>query len=108
MSREQLTKMTKIEVVVSGNDAGEVRRLFAAAGATGYTAISGVSGLGHHGLHQGRLLFNEQDTLALLISVLPDDRAEAVIAGLQKLFEHAHSGVMFISDSYVSRPDYFQ
>lgn len=108
MQRDKLTKMTKIEVVVSGTDAPEVRRLLSAAGATGYTAISGVSGLGHSGFHQGRLLFNEQDTLAMLISVLPEERADALIDGLLRLFEHEHSGVMFISDTYVSRPEYFQ
>jgi len=74
---------------------------------TGYTSLSGVSGFGHHGYHQGRLLFNETDTLALLIAVMPDDRADAVLAGLRELFED-RSGVMSVSDTYVSRPDYFR
>ncbi len=107
MSREDLTRMTKIEVVVGGAEVAAVREQFEAAGATGYTAVSGVSGLGHHGYHQGRLLFNEQDTLALLITVVPDERADALIAGLRTLLE-ASSGVMFVSDTYVSRPDYFR
>lgn len=106
MSREGLTKMTKIEVVVSGTDARAVRDLFAAAGATGYTSLSGVSGLGHHGYHQGRLLFNEQATLELLITVVTDDKVDALLAGLRPLLEES-SGVMFLSDAYVSRPEYF-
>lgn len=107
MSREGLTRMTKIEVVVAGAELPAVRDLFKSTGATGFTSVSGVSGLGHHGYHQGRLLFNEQDTLALLITVVPDERAEALLAGLRPLLERS-SGVMFVSDTYVSRPDYFR
>lgn len=105
-SRDDLTKMTKIEVVVSGADAHAVRDLFAGSGATGYTSVSGVSGLGHHGYHQGRLLFNEQATLELLITVVPVDRVDTLLAGLRPLLA-ASSGVMFLSDTFVSRPEYF-
>ena len=107
MSRDDLTRMTKIEVVVRGADAALVSNLLTSTGVTGYTSLSGVSGFGHHGYHQGRLLFNETDTLALLIAVMPDDHAAAVLAGLRELFED-RSGVMFVSDTYVSRPGYFR
>gem|GEM_PF-3925030 len=60
MSVEGLTKMTKIEVVVAGEHAPAVREQFRSAGATGFTSVSGVSGLGHNGYHQGRLLFNHR------------------------------------------------
>lgn len=106
MTRSELTKMTKIEVVVTGAEAGAVRDIFKATGATGFTSVSGVSGLGHDGYHQGRLLFNDQATLEMLITVVPDDRADAVLAGLRPLLDES-SGVMFLSDTYVSRPDYF-
>lgn len=106
MSRDQLSKMTKIEVVVSGEDAAAVRELCRSAGATGFTSLSGVSGLGHHGYRQGRLLFNQQATLELLITVVPDDRVDALLAGLRPLLD-ASSGVLFVTDTWVSRPDYF-
>ncbi len=106
MSREGLTKMTKIEVVVAGSDGSAVRELFETVGATGYTSLSGVSGLGHHGYHQGRLLFNDQATLELLITVVSDDKVEALLSGLRPLLSES-SGVMFLSDTYVSRPEYF-
>ena len=51
-----LAKMTKIEVVVSGGDAPAVREMIRSVGATGFTSLSGVSGLGQGGYHQGRLL----------------------------------------------------
>lgn len=106
MSRPGLTPMTKIEVVVRGADAPLVSNLLTASGVSGYTSLSGVSGFGHHGYHEGRLLFNDTDTLALVIAVMPDQRADAVIVGLRTLLED-RSGVMFVSDTYVSRPAYF-
>lgn len=106
MTAPTLTKMTKIEVVVPGADAPAVRDLIQSVGATGYTSLSGVSGLGHHGYRQGRLLFNQQATLELIITVVSEDKVEALLAGLRPLLD-ASSGVMFVTETYVSRPEYF-
>ena len=106
MTAPTLTKMIKVEVVVAGGDAPAVRDLIQSVGATGFTSLSGVSGLGHHGYHQGRLLFNQQATLELLITVVPEDKVDALLAGLRPLLD-ASSGVMFVTETYVSRPDYF-
>ncbi len=106
MGREGLMQMTKIEVVVRGSDATRVRELLTANGAGGYTAVSNVSGLGHHGYHQGRLLFNDEAVLDLLIAVVPDEKSEDLITGLRVFFSE-RPGVMFVSDTYVSRPEYF-
>lgn len=103
---DALTKMIRIEIVIPGRDAPSVRELITAAGATGYTAVSGVSGLGHHGPHSGALLFNEYDTLTMLITVLPAEKALALIGAVRQLLEDS-PGVMFVADTYVSRPDYF-
>ena len=106
MSAPALTKMTKIEVVVSGSEAPAVRELIQSIGATGYTSLSGVSGLGHGGYHQGRLLFNQQAALELIITVVSESRTDALLAGLRPLLD-ASSGVMFVTDTFVSRPEYF-
>ena len=106
MTAPVLTRMTKVEVVVAGSEAPAVRELIRSVGATGFTSLSGVSGLGHHGYHQGRLLFNQQPTLELIITVVPEPKAEALLAGLRPLLD-ASSGVMFVTETFVSRPDYF-
>jgi len=106
MTAPTLTKMIKIEVVVAGSDVPAVRELIQSVGATGFTSLSGVSGLGHNGYHQGRLLFNQQAALELLITVVPEDKVDALLAGLRPLLD-ASSGVMFVTETYVSRPDYF-
>ncbi|MGE5407008.1 MAG: P-II family nitrogen regulator [Syntrophothermus sp.] len=102
-----LTKMIKVEVVVAGGDAAAVRDQIEAAGARGFTSLSRVSGLGHHGYHEGGILFNEQDSLTLIITVVPEDAAEGLVTGLRVLLERS-AGVMFVSDTYVSRPEYFR
>lgn len=107
MSWEALARMAKIEVVVNGEQVPAVRDLFLEAGATGYTGVSGVSGFGHHGHHQGRLLFNDRASLSLLISVVPTDKVESLVAGLRRLLED-HHGVFFVSETHVSRPEYFR
>jgi len=101
-----LTPMTKIEVVVDGADEHAVRDVFLGAGASGYTALTGVSGFGHHGEHQGRLLFNDRSSLSMLITVVPDDRVAAVVAGIRRLLDERR-GVLFVTPTAVSRPDYF-
>ena len=92
--------------MVSGSDAPAVREVFKSAGVTGFTSVSGVSGPGHGGYHQGRLLFNDQATLEMLLTVVPDEKIDPLIAGLRPLLEES-SGAMFLSDTFVSRPDYF-
>ncbi len=107
MSREGLTAMTKVELVVHADDVPVVRGLLESAEATGWTSVSNVSGLGHGGLHEGNLLFNQRDTLSLLLTVVPDEQSDAVVAGLRELLAD-RSGVMFVSDTYVSRPEHFR
>lgn len=102
-----LTQMTRVEVVVNGEDVAAATELFAEVGARGFTAVSNVSGLGHSGHHQGRLLFNERSVLTLLTVVLPSERAGALLAGLRDLLA-SRSGVMLVSDTWVSRPEYFR
>ena len=102
-----LTRMTKVEVVINGEDVPVVTELFSKVGAKGFTAVSNVSGLGHSGLHQGRLLFNERSSLTFLTVVLPAERAGALLEGLRDLLV-GRSGVMLVSDTWVSRPEYFR
>jgi len=102
-----LTLMTRVELVVNGEDMAAATDLFAEVGARGFTAISNVSGLGHSGHHQGRLLFNERGALTLITVVLPTEQAGTLVSGLRALLSR-RSGVMLVSDTWVSRPEYFR
>lgn len=102
-----LTPMTRIEIVCPAGLAAPIRDLIQTAGATGYTSVAGVSGLGHSGHHNAPNLFNDHDALTMTITVLPPQTAPDLIAALRTLLT-ATSGVMFVSETQVSRPEYFQ
>jgi len=102
-----LYEMKKVEIIVRGEDLSFVIDLLERAGATGYTIIHNLSGKGSHGFHEGHLLFNEEDTLVMVISVMPEEMVEAVLEGLTP-FLNKHSGVVFISNTKVSRLEKFK
>jgi nitrogen regulatory protein PII len=104
---EGFTPMARVEVVIDGQHVPAVRDHLLSSGATGFTAVNGVAGFGHHGEHSGRLLFNDRNSLSLIISVVPFDRVQTIVAGIRELLDH-HHGVVFISETHVSRADYFQ
>ena len=102
-----LVPMKRVEIIISGEDLHHVEQLLLKAGVSGFTIVPNVSGRGHHGLHEGHLLFNDMHTLDMLLAVVPEDRVEPILAGLGTLFE-LHSGVVFVSDVWVTRKDYFE
>ena len=51
-------------------------------------------------------MFSEQESLVMIMAVVPEEKVEPVLAGLRPLFER-YSGVMFVSDVTVSRREYF-
>jgi nitrogen regulatory protein PII len=101
-----LHPMKEIRVIVSGEHLAFVTDLLNKVQATGYTIIGNVSGKGHHGLHEGHFMFNELESLVMIMAVVPTEKVEPILAGLRPLFDR-HSGVMFVSDVAVSRREYF-
>lgn len=97
--------MKEIKIVVQGEHLKFVTDLLDRV-ATGYTIINSVSGKGHHGFHEGHLLFNDTSSQVIIFTVVPEDRVEPVLAGLGPLFDK-HSGTMFVTDVAVSRRDHF-
>ena len=61
--------MTKVEGVAATQDVQLLREVFRASGAIGYRSVVTVSGLAHHGFHQGRIAFNERDAQVLVLTV---------------------------------------
>jgi nitrogen regulatory protein PII len=109
MSNQEITyhPMKKIEIIVRGDKESYVRDLLDQAKVTGYTIIRDVAGMGHHGFHEGRLLFNETTSLVMFMAVGPNSVIRQITNGLKPVFEKS-SGVMFFSDVEVVRMDYFQ
>jgi nitrogen regulatory protein PII len=101
-----LHPMKEIRVIVSGEHRASVTEVLDKIQATGYTIIGNVSGKGHHGVREAHFMFSELESLIMIMTVVPTEKVEPILAGLKPLFER-HSGVMFVSDVSVSRRDYF-
>ena len=98
--------MKKVEIVIGGDQLAVVTDLLDRAKVSGYTILRNISGKGHHGLHEGYSMFNELDSLDMIITVVPKERVDTILAGVVPLLQE-HSGVVFISDVTVIRKDYF-
>jgi nitrogen regulatory protein PII len=107
MTETSLVPMKRVEIIIQGEDLHLVEHLLVKAHVSGFTIVPNVSGRGHHGLHEGHLLFNDMHTLDMLLTVVPEDRVEPILAGLGTLFER-HSGVVFVSDVRVTRKYSFE
>jgi len=98
--------MKEIRVIIAGEHRAFVIDLLDRVKATGYTIIGNISGKGHHGVREAHFMFSEQESLEIIMTVVPEEKVEPILAGLRPLFER-HSGCMLVADVVVSRQEYF-
>ncbi|HHU0087163.1 TPA: P-II family nitrogen regulator [Legionella pneumophila] len=101
-----LHPMKKIEVIVSGENENMVANMMERANISGFTLLRNVSGKGHHGFHEGKILFNDKASFVMFIAVAPEEAIAKIALGMKTLFQK-NSGVLFVSDVSVARVDYF-
>lgn len=101
-----LNQMKKIEIIVAGEHEHLIASMMDEATVTGYTLIRNVSGKGHHGFHEGKIMFNDKSSFVLFIAVAPEEAIVTLALGMKTLFKN-ESGVMFVSDVSVARLEYF-
>jgi nitrogen regulatory protein PII len=101
-----LHPMKEVRIIVEGDNRAFVTDLLDKVNATGYTILGNVSGKGHHGFHEAHYMFNDTESLVMIMTVVPEEKVEPILAGLRPLFDR-HSGVMFVSDVAVSRREHF-
>ncbi|MHB8481473.1 MAG: P-II family nitrogen regulator [Nitrospiria bacterium] len=101
-----LHPMKEIRIIIQGEHLKFVTDILDTVKAPGYTIIHNISGKGHHGFHTAHPMFNEMDSLVMLMTVVPQEKVELILAGLKPLFDR-YTGVMFVSDVAVSRREYF-
>ena len=106
MNSLTLHPMKEIRIVIQGEHLKFATDLLDSVKATGYTVIHNISGKGHHGFHSAHPMFNEMDSLVMLMTVVPQEKVKPILAGLKPIFER-YTGVMFVSDVAVSRVEYF-
>lgn len=101
-----LHPMKEIRVIIAGEHRAFVTDLLDRVKATGYTIIGNISGKGHHGVREAHFMFSEQESLEIIMTVVPEEKVEPILAGLRPLFER-YSGFMLVADVAVSRQEYF-
>ena len=106
MSGLTLHPMKEVRIIIPGEHVSFATDLLDPIQATGYTIIHNLSGKGHHGFHTAHPMFNDVDSLVMLMTVVPDEKVEPILAGIKPIFDR-HTGVMFVSDVSVSRGEYF-
>lgn len=105
MSDLTLHPMKEIRIIIEGEQLKFATDLLDKK-ATGYTIIHNISGKGHHGFHTSHTMFNDMDSIVMVMTVVTPENVEPILAGLKPLFSK-HTGVMFVSDVAVSRLEYF-
>lgn len=106
MGSLSLHPMKEIRVIVAGEHRPFVTELLDRVHASGYTIIGNISGKGHHGVREAHFMFSEQESLEMILTVVPEDKVEPILAGLRPIFER-HSGFVYVADVAVSRQEYF-
>lgn len=106
MNSLTLHPMKEIRIIIQGEHVKFVTDLLDGVKATGYTIIHNISGKGNHGFHTAHPMFNEMDSLVMLMTVVPPEKVKPILAGLKPLFDR-YTGVMFVSDVAVSRLEHF-
>ncbi len=106
MSQLTLHPMKEIRIIIQGEHLKFVTDILDTVKVTGYTIIHNISGKGQHGFHTAHPMFNEMDSQVMLMTVVPEEKVEIILAGLTPLFDR-YTGVMFVSDVAVSRREYF-
>jgi nitrogen regulatory protein PII len=106
MGSLHLHPMKEVRVIVAGEHRAFVTALLDRVQASGYTIIGNISGKGHHGIREAHFMFSEQESLEIILTVVPEEMVEPILAGLRPLFDR-HSGLMLVADVTVSRREYF-
>ncbi len=100
-----LSRKKKVEIVVEVSRARQLLRAIEELGATGYTVIPNVSGMGHQGKRGDSDIFGVFRNV-LIILITTEKVAFKVIDRCQTLLEN-YTGIVYISDVEVIRDDHF-
>ena len=106
MSAIKLHPMKEIKIIIDGEHIHFVTDVLDRIKASGYTVFNNLSGKGHHGYHEGHLMFNDTNSLQMILTVVPEEKLNPILSGIKPFLER-HSGGLFVLDVGVLRPDHF-
>ncbi len=106
MSDIKLHPMKEIKIIIEGEHVHFVTDVLDRIKASGYTVFNNLSGRGHHGYHEGHLLFNDTSSLQMILTIVPEEKMDPILSGIKPFLER-HQGNLFVLDANVLRPQYF-
>ena len=101
----RLSRKKKVEMVVEAARARQLLQAIEKIGATGYTVVPNVSGMGHQGRRGDDGVLGVFDNV-LIIVITTEEIAMQVIERCQALLEN-YAGIIYVSDVDVIRDDHF-
>jgi len=106
MSKIILYPMKELKIIVEGKHVHFITAVLDNIKASGYTVFNDLSGKGHTGYHRGQLLYNDTSSLQMILTVIPKEKLEPILAGIKPIIER-YSVNLFVLDVDVLRPDHF-
>ena len=103
MSDIKLHPMKEIKIIIEGEHVHFMTDVLDRIKASGYTVFNNLSGRGHHGYHEGHLLFNDTSSLQMILTIVPEEKMDPILSGIKPFLER-HQGNLFVSDEDVLRP----
>ena len=106
MNNVKLHSMKEIKIIIDGEYVHFITNVLDRIKASGYTIFENISGKGHDGFHEGHLMFNDTNSLQMVLTVVPEEKLDPILSGIKPFLER-HSGSLFVLDASVLRPDHF-
>ena len=106
MKDVKLHSMKEIKIIIEGEHVHFVTNILDQIKASGYTIFNELSGKGHHGYHQGHLLYNDSSSLQMIVTVVPLEKLDIFISGMKPILDR-HPAHFYISDVEVLRPELY-
>ena len=89
MSDLTLHPMKEIRIIIEGEQLKFATDLLDNK-ATGYTVVHNISGKGHHGFHTSHPMFNEMDSIVMLMTVVTRGKRRAHPGGAKAAIRAPH------------------
>ena len=106
MNNVKLHSMKEIKIIIDGEYVHFITNVLDRIKASGYTIFENISGKGHDGFHEGHLMFNDTNSLQMVLTIVPEEKLDPILSGIKPFLER-HSGSLFVLDTSVLRPDHF-
>ena len=94
MSKINFIPMKEVKVFVQRENLGYVFDLLDTLETTNYVIVPSISDKSDYGYHVSNLMTNSEENLVMLLTVMPEEKLEAFVTGLNPIFEKVPGGIL--------------